>query len=491
MKKLVIALCISVASMNVAAQIVKAAPDSTTPTSTAISPATTPEPSPTPLPEPIRQPDPIPEPVKQPEPEPVRQPDTIPEPVKQPEPEPVRQPDPIPEPVKQPSSTPAVGLQPSIPSPETAKHDKLDKPNNKPNPLPDRPIRPESPDNSNKPSNPGKPSKPDGQPDGRPDKPHDKPNRPDNPNKPSKPDGHPDGRPDKPHDKPNRPDNPDKPSKPDGHPNGRPDKPHDKPSNPPDKPDKPHQPNDQPRPEAPNNKPDKHPSKPRPRPNHNADVYQEEVVSDYYFEEAAEYVDEIVEIDWPVVVYNGTPIAEAQPPTPNKQQSIGYKPADLPFRSIILPHAVELEGYQQASIYYLAYPEYQQQNANILYNNQVIIESGYISYIFYPSIYYKNIPASSELYFYKEYGNYYVDYNDYYLLGRLMLAFASASERSNSQELARKLLAEIRCLQAKLQIQDAQLVNNNRSEFYQLLETLGLDSAEISNYQFHDDYIVN
>lgn len=105
-------------------------------------------------------------------------------------------------------------------------------------------------------------------------------------------------------------------------------------------------------------------------------------------------------------------------------------------------------------------------------------------------MYYRPLPIYYRPYYYYRYCDYYSGYSDFYILGRLLLAFANAVERNREQEQIDKLRDEVSYLQRKLELQDEQLTTNNKDEFYQLLESLGVSSDEIDNYDIERDYLL-
>lgn len=125
-----------------------------------------------------------------------------------------------------------------------------------------------------------------------------------------------------------------------------------------------------------------------------------------------------------------------------------------------------------------------------MHNNIIIARPGYISYVHHPIVYYRPLPMYYRPSYYYRYHDYYRGYSDFYILGRLLLAFSSAVERSSQQEQIDSLRDEISYLQRKLELQDEQLTTNNKDEFYQLLETLGVSTEEIDSYDVERDYLL-
>lgn len=185
-----------------------------------------------------------------------------------------------------------------------------------------------------------------------------------------------------------------------------------------------------------------------------------------------------------------TPSRTHSAPRPKNNQHTGYSPIYISSRHTNVMHPPTLSAHTSPSRYYSSRPEYTRHNRYIMHNNVIIIRSGYISYVYHPVVYYRPLPIYYRPHYYYRYHSYYSGYNDFYILGRLMLAFANAVERNNQQEQIDRLRDDISYLQHKLELQDGQLTTNNQSEFYKLLSDLGVSQEEIEEYDSEQDYLL-
>lgn len=185
-----------------------------------------------------------------------------------------------------------------------------------------------------------------------------------------------------------------------------------------------------------------------------------------------------------------TPREGRPAPRPTHNQQSNYRPSKITNNTVLVSHPPRIGAHTRPSKYYSSHSGYVRRGNYIVYNNYIVVRPGYISYVYHPLVYYRPLPVYYNPHYYYRYHNYYHGYSDFYILGRLLLAFANAIERNNQQEQIDRLRDDISYLQRKLELQDEQLTTNNKEEFYQLLDELGVSRDEVDNYDLERDYLL-
>lgn len=177
-------------------------------------------------------------------------------------------------------------------------------------------------------------------------------------------------------------------------------------------------------------------------------------------------------------------------PRPTHNQQSSYRPTKITNNTVMVANPPRIGAHTRPSKYYTSRSGYARRGNYIVYNNYIVVRPGYISYVYHPLVYYRPLPIYYNPHYYYRYHNYYHGYSDFYILGRLLLAFANAIERNSQQEQIDSLRDDISYLQRKLELQDEQITTNNKEEFYQLLDELGVSRDEVDNYDLESDYLL-